>query len=533
MKTLELNIVDTPQSIKIDPIKKEAKLHPKAIQTTLANSGFTLESSLSELLDNSIDAESTEIKISYPSKSQKSEAIIEIIDNGNGMSAVDIERIPDIGSEREYSSDDIGYFGIGGTQAILALSERVVVKTKRRGDSFYTILHWDIINDGLEYTISSEETKEINKSGTKITCYPGSKYDKLYRQESTLYRTLGTKYFHLLSNDNVDRSLKKLFKLFINSKLIEPLDPMYRKDSNTSCYGEEIIKLVDSEIYINAYYLGNVIDINLYDARDNAGFNVSKSGVYLLFNGRYLNLGGNWAGVKSLHPETRTTRVEINIPKEAIKEFGIQSNKNEPKFEIDNSHPSQTESKFIEIIGLITSWAHKKDKEKSDNTKKIQSPETKQADKEMTDNLNKILKNKNIKKTPLDNEIISEQIPNKSNEDGEKTTKNRPEIGNYKPQTKKLLSFERKSFGENDSFLRCERENKTTCLKLNTDHTFYKDFYQQFDEKNQIKLNLFLYGLANAEQKSYGDNHFETKELMTLWDRFWRDASDAMSDYLS
>jgi len=514
-------------------LKKTARISHKAVKLTLANSGHTLESSLSELIDNSIDAGATDVKIICPPKSQKSEPVIEIWDNGNGMDQEEIEKIPEIGSERVYEPDDIGFFGIGGTQAILSLSEKVIIRSKKKGSDSYTILEWDIEKDGLDYIIHSEKTTDLEKSGTHIKCFSGSKYDKLYRQESTLYKTLGTKYFHLLTKEGHKKnSFKKLFSLTINKTIIEPIDPMYRNDNNTIEYEQRSIKMNHSDVVINTYYLGNITEPNLYDSRDNAGFNVTKSGIYLLYNGRYLNLGGNWASIKNLHPETRTTRVEVLIPKEAIQEFGIQSNKNEPKFEIDTSHPNKIESEFIKIICEITGWAHSKSKEKDKMRNNSQA--VKEDDEKMTSVLNKLLKNKNIKKTPLDDEEILKQIPNSNSEDDEHSTKtkNRPSDLKYNPQVKRFISFERKSYGESDSFIKLERENKTTKLILNIDHNFYKNFYEKFDETAKVNLNLFLYSLANGEQKSYGDNHFDTNELMKLWSRFWRDSSDALSDYL-
>ena len=85
---------------------------------------YKLGETVSDLLDNSIDAFATEIKITY--KLIESGAFLIISDNGAGLNEKSIDESMSIGSNRKRDESDLGKFGMGMklssmTQADLSL----------------------------------------------------------------------------------------------------------------------------------------------------------------------------------------------------------------------------------------------------------------------------------------------------------------------------------------------------------------------------------------------------------------------------
>lgn len=89
--------------------------------STIAAIGMhhTLTSALADLVDNSIDAAATHVRIRFV---QQGTSILglQIIDNGNGLTAEGIKRAMTFGARREYEAEDLGHFGLGLKAASLS-----------------------------------------------------------------------------------------------------------------------------------------------------------------------------------------------------------------------------------------------------------------------------------------------------------------------------------------------------------------------------------------------------------------------------
>src|SRR5699024_9788625 len=86
---------------------------------------FRSESAIADLVDNSIAADATKIKISiiFDGKFSK----ISLVDNGNGMNASEIDEAMRFGSRRSYRNGDLGRYGLGLKTATLSQAKRLEV----------------------------------------------------------------------------------------------------------------------------------------------------------------------------------------------------------------------------------------------------------------------------------------------------------------------------------------------------------------------------------------------------------------------
>lgn len=105
--------------------------------------GYSLESAIADIVDNSITAKATEIEIKFPVSPD--EVCIAICDNGNGMTKEELFDAMKYGSTlkgKQRSEDDLGRFGMGLKSASHSQCRRLSVASKKNGNiSAYV---WDL-----------------------------------------------------------------------------------------------------------------------------------------------------------------------------------------------------------------------------------------------------------------------------------------------------------------------------------------------------------------------------------------------------
>lgn len=107
---------------------------PKAslLLHSLRSVGYSEESAIADIVDNSISAHASEIKIDFSWENQE----IVIVDNGLGMDKDSLYENMKIGSSDPNDARDdydLGRFGMGLKTASLSLGKQLVVVTKKEG----------------------------------------------------------------------------------------------------------------------------------------------------------------------------------------------------------------------------------------------------------------------------------------------------------------------------------------------------------------------------------------------------------------
>jgi anti-sigma regulatory factor (Ser/Thr protein kinase) len=529
------------ESTSTNSTKIELKFGKKFITKSLRGQNYDLETALSELLDNSIDADARNIEIIYPSKLQRKKSeLITIKDDGLGMSQEQLINAMTLGSDRDYDDSEIGYFGIGMKASLAYLSENVIIKTKRKSDNFSTILKWDIDVD-TSFTIT-QEYNDSEENGTTITINPGWRYDHYsHTQESPVIKKMGGRYYHLLYvNESEIDNYKKQVKIKFNDTIIEPSDPMYRGNEKTLSSGCEDIIWIDNfdneyPIKLTGYYLkDNQYDLNYFDIKAGRSGKLSteRSGVYVLLNNKYINLGGTFLGVTKLDPHLNYLRIELSIPKGSTEYFGISMNKNSIS-EIfgDDRHTDSIKEKIRRGVNELTSWGRKQEEIFKRKQSSVDIEEVNQTEK-ISNQLNNDFKSKGITKSPLMDPEISKKVPasKSTNIDKEpKGTKNRPTNLHY---DKNLLDINIYNGGEIGDFWDITRKNTKLVLRLNSDHIFYKEFILTSSESEKKKMFKLLFSLAWAQLETLNIYDFDG-QINDLWNDFWAGTSKALKRTLS
>jgi signal transduction histidine kinase len=91
--------------------------NPRGLIRTFAGHNYTFGESVADLIDNSLDAGATCVRVIMEFDGPQS--CIVIADNGAGLAESQIKEALRPGTERDYDNDDKGKFGLGVTSRTL------------------------------------------------------------------------------------------------------------------------------------------------------------------------------------------------------------------------------------------------------------------------------------------------------------------------------------------------------------------------------------------------------------------------------
>jgi DNA topoisomerase VI subunit B len=97
--------------------------------TSLRDIGYGFIDAVAEIVDNSIQAKSNFIQIKLVFAGRDSYLLV--LDNGKGMSPVEIREAMRFGSGRNYSEEDLGRFGLGLKTASLSQCDELIVSSRQ------------------------------------------------------------------------------------------------------------------------------------------------------------------------------------------------------------------------------------------------------------------------------------------------------------------------------------------------------------------------------------------------------------------
>ncbi|WP_081285958.1 ATP-binding protein [Mycobacterium colombiense] len=119
-------------------VPKAASRRPVFIEPDLVNAvglNHSLPTALADLVDNSIDAHATRIRIRFLLADYQQPVGIQVIDNGDGMSRKLLDRAVIYSAKRKYEKTDLGHFGVGLKAASFTQAATVVIASRTRTGS--------------------------------------------------------------------------------------------------------------------------------------------------------------------------------------------------------------------------------------------------------------------------------------------------------------------------------------------------------------------------------------------------------------
>jgi len=313
---------------------------PKAdiLMGSLRSMGYSFETAIADVIDNSVSANASVIQILFPSNPMDTLAV-GILDDGDGMTAEELfeaMRYGSSASEEKRSDSDLGRFGLGLKSA--SLSQCRVLTVASAKDGKISAFSWDYnhILDVKEWVVkeyTSGEIKDIpyidrlqtlckTKNGTLVVWQD---FDLLYKScDGQVYEAL-----HDLMG-KVDSSISLIFHRFItgrnklafyvNKHKVKARDPFLESHEKTTYKKERTIALQDSGgverlIKIKPYVLPFATDLSESDKKLLGGIENlrSQQGFYVYRNNRLI-IWGTWFGMKPRGELTKNARIRVDIP---------------------------------------------------------------------------------------------------------------------------------------------------------------------------------------------------------------------------
>ncbi|WP_281613139.1 ATP-binding protein [Flammeovirga sp. SubArs3] len=144
----------------------QANPNPEYLIKSIAEQGYTLDTALADLLDNSISAEANKIEIITDTSSSDENMRLYLTDNGYGMTESELEKnmhFPSSLMEANRNIEDLGRFGLGLKTASFSQTRKFTVLSRKKGtDKFYGRT-WDV-----DYLKQTQEWRMIINSSNEV-----------------------------------------------------------------------------------------------------------------------------------------------------------------------------------------------------------------------------------------------------------------------------------------------------------------------------------------------------------------------------
>ena len=332
------------------PVFRENQPTADVLMTSMRSMGYTFESAVSDIIDNSIAADATEIELKYPVS--PSEVFVAICDNGTGMTSSELYNAMKYGSRHQddvRAENDLGRFGLGLKSASLSQCRRLTVLSKKNGIVSGFVWSLDYVEKQKEWMIAEydqDEIKEIrfseyldNKEHGTVVLWED--FDIIEKSSGKVYAELSklqqstSDYIALIFHRFLSKGKNALI-IRSNNYIIEPLDPFLENHPKTDPRRRISLPIKDSGgtermVYVQPYVLPFQKDLSANDKKLSGGIENyrSKQGFYIYRNERLI-IWGKWFG-RHIDELTKYARVKVDIPNTLDDIWGIDIKKQSAK----------------------------------------------------------------------------------------------------------------------------------------------------------------------------------------------------------
>lgn len=347
---------------------RQHHLPPSAacLSASLRDLGYSLETAVADLIDNSISARATEIQIFCIVNADN--PVLGIVDNGRGMSPVELITAMKHGSiapKETRSINDLGRFGLGLKTASFSQCRQLTVITAQGGKCSGAEWNLQKIEDDDDWFVSILEDEEIGAqplidnlpdTGTIVLWRDldrlfedesGSKRDEIVNEKlDILGKHLSLVFHRFLSGDVKGH---KTISIRINGHNIEPFDPFCKKNEATRILPEETVWVNDVKVSMQPYILPHHSRLSApeYDFYQSRSDFISNQGAYVYRNGR-LMAWGDWFRLVPKGEATKLARVQIDFPNSLDESWTIDIKKSRAR------PPVAVRDRLSQIISKIT-----------------------------------------------------------------------------------------------------------------------------------------------------------------------------------
>lgn len=288
--------------------------------------GYSIETAVADIIDNSIVAGATRIDIISRFRGMASS--IAIVDDGTGMSEAELIEAMRPGTKsptQAREEGDLGRFGLGLKTASFSQCRRLAVVSRKSGVTSAAIWDLDRVVETNDWTLGLPESPGdleaaflLGESGTVVIW---EKLDRLAGEDGDIHegefdRLLASVADHLalvFHRFLIGRRGKPRLELFLNGSPIEPFDPFFSERSYQE--PEDVFRYGDTLMKVRTYTLPHFSSVSRQDWERYAGKEgyLKNQGFYV-FRGDRLIVHGTWFNLMRQGELTKLTRVALDLP---------------------------------------------------------------------------------------------------------------------------------------------------------------------------------------------------------------------------
>ena len=297
--------------------------------------GYTFESALADIIDNSIGNGAIHIDVRFSSIDPR---YIAILDDACGMTPDELIIAMRYGSRNvndQRAESDLGRFGLGLKTASLSQCRKLTVISKK--NNVISAASWDLdfIIEQQGWSLKVYDYDEIvnqyNKaipgildqlnsyeSGTIVIWEDFDKMLEGATEPDTLFDekiSIARSHLELIYHNFLDKTSKNPIELRFNYLPLAAKDPFLTRHPGTQPLPEEQIELEGNNIRVKPYilpYLNKLSpeDINLLGTLDDLR---NKQGIYVYRNNRLI-IWGTWFRLDTKNELNKLARIRVDIP---------------------------------------------------------------------------------------------------------------------------------------------------------------------------------------------------------------------------
>jgi len=315
------------------PVKTEI-VRPRAgsLAESMRDIGYSLETAVADILDNSITAGAKTIDIRFG----WSDGILPwlaIIDDGKGMTEAELVEAMRPGSRsplEERGIDDLGRFGLGLKTASFSQCRKLTVITRPGGMTYARMWDLDFVRDKNEWMLQTPTQNQVKSLpaveglGSIGTCVLWQDLDRMDLGEdevmahSRMNERMESIREHLaliFHRYLVDENNRKKLKIRINENPVEAFDPFNSSSMGTTQMPQEKFLVQGQRVTMQPYILPHHTKVPGGEYEKFAGKEgyLHGQGFYVYRNKRLI-ISGTWFRMARQEQLTKLARVCVDIP---------------------------------------------------------------------------------------------------------------------------------------------------------------------------------------------------------------------------
>ncbi len=286
--------------------------------------GYTLETAIADIIDNSIAAKADNVWIDFEWKGP--DTILTITDDGTGMSLDELITAMRPASKNplaDRNMDDLGRFGLGLKTASFSQCRILTVATKQvNKDIVYRCWNMDYVHEAgwkLLAWLNGERLVDRLQNLKKGTTVIWQDIDHLVKDTSIDNEEHLTIF--LAQIKQMERHLSMVFHLFIenkklniwiNSSKVQAWNPYFNNNQATT---KTAIKKLRDNITVQAFVLPHHSQLSREDFESGSGIKGwnAHQGFYIYRNNRII-IAGDWLGLYKQEEHSKLSRIMVNVP---------------------------------------------------------------------------------------------------------------------------------------------------------------------------------------------------------------------------